>query len=368
LLFGLMFEQCRVVTGNPLLTLRENVDLAPLTTMRIGGPARYFAAVTDVDELVEALKWGREQGLPIFLLGGGSNLLVSDRGFPGLVIHVQLKGIETHENGERTFVRAAAGEDWDPFVAFCVERNLAGIECLSGIPGSIGATPIQNVGAYGQDVSETIVSVETIDRSDLSRKTLTNLECEFGYRFSRFKNREPERYVVTAVTYSLLPDGAPAIRYPELASYLTGRGVSAPGLTDVREAVIAIRKRKGMVVDPADGDSLSAGSFFMNPILDSEEFERFKSDSEAMGCGVPPSFPAADGKLKTSAAWLIERSGFTKGYRLGRAGISTKHTLALVNTGGASAGEMVTLVEKIKSGVRERFGIELHPEPNFVGF
>ncbi|HEX3583985.1 MAG TPA: UDP-N-acetylmuramate dehydrogenase [Thermoanaerobaculia bacterium] len=333
------------------VTVEQNVPLAPFTTIGIGGPARYFVRAVDIDVLREAIDWARDRSLPLFILGGGSNLLISDDGFDGLVIHVDLRGVTIQALDEYAMVRVAAGEVWDDFVAMAVTREWAGIECLSGIPGSVGATPIQNVGAYGQEVSETIARVEVLDRRDGLVKTLTNWECRFGYRSSLFKNYERDRYVVTAVTFRLKAGGRATIRYPELQ-----KAVSSDDLREVRHTVLTIRKRKGMVIDPTDPDTRSDGSFFMNPIVDPS------AATEEM-----PKFPADDGKVKLSAAWLIQHAGFEKGFILGNVGLSTKHTLALINRGGATARDVLALVELIQTRVREKFGIELHPEPNFVG-
>jgi UDP-N-acetylmuramate dehydrogenase len=333
------------------VTIEQNVPLAPFTTIGIGGPARYFARAVDIDLLREAIDWARDRSLPLFILGGGSNLLISDYGFDGLVVHVDLRGVTVQAEDEYAMVRVAAGEVWDDFVALAVSRGWAGIECLSGIPGSVGATPIQNVGAYGQEVSETIARVEVLDRRDGLVKTLTNWDCRFGYRSSLFKNYERERYVVTAVTFRLKVGGRAAVRYPELQ-----KAVTSDDLHDVRNAVIAVRRRKGMVLDRSDPDTRSDGSFFMNPIVDPSVM------TEEM-----PNYPAGDGKVKLSAAWLIEHAGFEKGFTLGKAGLSSKHTLAVINRGGATARDVLALVELIQSRVREKFGIELHPEPNFIG-
>lgn len=337
--------------------VRENVPLAPLTTIGIGGPARYFIAAATVDELREALDWASQRSLPVFILGGGSNLLVSDDGFPGLVIKVSLRGVVVESEDRYATVKVAAGEPWDSFVETATGNGWAGIECLSGIPGSTGATPIQNVGAYGQDVSETIIRVEALDRTTGRIVTFTNAECQFGYRASRFKNHEPGRYVVLNVTFRLERGGSASIRYPELQKYLDEHEVAIADLTSVRRAVIAIRKRKGMVIDPSDPDTRSDGSFFMNPIIHADELGEFGG----------PSFPAGDGLLKLSAAWLIENAGFTKGFRHGNVGLSSKHSLAIINRGGGTAAEVRELVELIQGRVRERFGVELHPEPNFIG-
>jgi UDP-N-acetylmuramate dehydrogenase len=337
--------------------LERDVPLAPLTTLGIGGPARYFVRATTVDELREAIQWTRDESLATFILGGGSNLLVADSGFDGLVIQIDLRGITVESEDEFAMVKVGAGEPWDAFVRFAVNKAWAGIECLSGIPGLTGATPIQNVGAYGQDVSETIARVEALDRSDGIVKWLTNWDCRFGYRSSLFKNIERDRYVVLSVTYRLQRNGSATVRYPELKQFIEERGTSLDDLRGVRDAVIAIRRRKGMVLDPNDPDTRSDGSFFMNPVV-----------PVALARDGMPSWPNADGTVKFSAAWLIEHAGFHKGFVHGRAAISSKHTLAIINRNGASAAEVLELVRMIQSKVRETFGIELQPEPNFLGF
>lgn len=263
---------------------------------------------------------------------------------------------------EYAMVKVAAGERWDDFVATAVSNGWAGIECLSGIPGSTGATPIQNVGAYGQEVGETIVRVEAYDRASNRVQWFTAEECRFGYRSSLFKNVERDRWIVLSVTFRLKRGGSATIRYPELQKFIDEKGVPVDDLSGVRDAVIAIRRRKGMVLDPADPDTRSDGSFFMNPVLSAEAYEEF-----ARRAPEAPHFPSGDG-VKLSAAWLIEHAGFQKGFALGNVGLSTKHTLAVVNRGEGTAGEVVRLVKLIQARVREHFGVEIHPEPNFVGF
>jgi len=351
------------------MKLREQVSLAPYSTFQIGGPARYFAEATAPGEIEEALGFAAGRSLPLFILGGGSNLVVADSGFRGLVLHVALRGVESRPAGDRVRVTAAAGESWDGLVERTVQNGWAGFECLSGIPGSVGATPIQNVGAYGQEVRETIVEVTAIDRTTGATRTFSNEECHFGYRRSRFKNEEPDRFVVLSVTYSLLPGGAPGIRYPDLQRYFTEAGLPQPTLRQVRDGVIEIRSRKGMVVRADDPDSRSAGSFFMNPIVEDDEADRFLERArERVPQEVRIPLFEADGGKKLSAAWLVEHAGFGRGFALGNVGISSKHTLALVNRGGGTARELVALRDLIQSRVHEIFGVELHPEPNFVGF
>ncbi|MEA2336538.1 MAG: UDP-N-acetylmuramate dehydrogenase [Thermoanaerobaculia bacterium] len=341
--------------------LQQNVPLAPFTTLGIGGPARVFIRAETVDEIREALDWTASQNEPLFILGGGSNVLIADAGFDGVVLHIDLRGITVRdEDAEGVTVYVAAGERWDDFVSFAVSRGWAGIECLSGIPGLTGATPIQNVGAYGQDVSETIVNVELIERDTGRVTTLTNAECGFGYRQSIFKSSAKDRYIVAGVTFRLKPGGAATIRYPELQKYIDEHAIELRDLQRVRDAVIAIRKRKGMVLDPNDPDTRSDGSFFMNPVLTRSQFEHFPAKDA-------PHFPSGD-RIKLSAGWLIEHSGFHKGFVHGNVGLSSKHTLAVINRGGGTAAEVLELVRMIQDGVREAFGVEIHPEPNFIGF
>lgn len=350
--------------------LQENVPLAPLTTLRIGGPARFFTRAGTVEEIRAALDWADERSLPVLLLGGGSNMLVADEGFDGLVLGLALRGIDAVIDGGSVLLSAAAGEEWDPLVELTVERNWAGFECLSGIPGLVGATPIQNVGAYGQEVSESIVDLEALDRVERRLVTFRNKECRFRYRDSRFKSEEKDRYVILSVRYRLTPDGSPALRYPDLERAIAEGGISSPSLRDVREAVLDVRRRKAMVLDKNEPDSRSAGSFFTNPVMSEETYRRFlervESDAELCDQRVP-TYPVAEGGVKISAAWLIERSGFHRGHRHGNVGLSTRHTLAIVNRGGGTAREVMELVRQIQAGVEERFGIRIVPEPNLIG-
>jgi UDP-N-acetylmuramate dehydrogenase len=338
-----------------------------MTTFGIGGPARFFADIRREEDLYEALAFAKERELPIFVLGGGSNLLVADRGFPGLVLHIAIEGIVFRDE-EAT---VSAGEDWDGFVAQCVRRNLAGVEALSGIPGQVGGTPVQNVGAYGQEVSETIVGVRAFDRQTECIVELDNAGCGFSYRTSIFNTTAKDRYVVLAVTYNLKLHGEPALRYPDVKNYFAGVRAN-PTLTEVREAVRSIRMRKAMVIVPGDPDCRSAGSFFKNPVITSKDFIALEASSRSLGLLSTgeriPSYPAPDGNVKVPAAWLIERAGFCRGYVSGRVGISSKHTLALINRGGAKAREMLDLAEEIQGRVEQQFRMRLVPEPVFVGF
>jgi UDP-N-acetylmuramate dehydrogenase len=352
-------------------SLREGLILAPMTTLGIGGPARYFAEVTTAGGLIEGVSWARANSLPLFFLGGGSNIVVADSGFPGLVLRVSIAGLETRFDGDDVVVTAGSGEVWDTLVRRCVDQNWAGFECLSGIPGRVGATPIQNVGAYGQETSETLASVGTLDLSTGKLLDLSAGECEFGYRTSRFKTRDRDKFVIVRVTYRLRVGGTAAVRYPEPQRYLDDRGVNNPSLSDVRQAVLTIRGRKAMVIDPSDVDSRSVGSFFVNPTLTREEFEDVKSRAMKLTGGEGdemPSFPMSDGRVKLSAAWLIELAGIKRGYTHGNVGTSTKHALAIVNRGGGTSREIVELKELIQQRVLGEFGLALVPEPVFVGF
>jgi UDP-N-acetylmuramate dehydrogenase len=341
----------------------EHVQLSALTTFAIGGPARYFIEAKSEAALVEAIHRAREKDLPVFILGGGSNLLVSDAGFAGLVIKVAILGIEWDQDRDRTFVRAGAGEDWDHLVRLCVDRDLGGVECLSGIPGSVGGTPVQNVGAYGQDVSDVVVSLRAYDREADSLVELTRADCRFAYRTSLFNTTAKNRYVVSSVTYALAAHAEPAVRYPDVKRAFEGRS-APPTLPEVRSAVREIRAGKAMLLTPGDPDCRSAGSFFKNPILDEQQFRSLQT---AAGDGVP-RYPAAPGKVKTAAAWLIEHAGFSKGYCDGAVGLSSKHTLAVVNRGGGTAADVLKLAREIRTRVKDRFGVTLEPEPVFVGF
>jgi UDP-N-acetylmuramate dehydrogenase len=346
----------------------ERVLLAPLTTLGVGGPARYFASATSCQQLILCVEWARERHLPILIMGRGSNLLISDDGFPGLALKIEINSLQIETQKDCVIVRAGAGLDWDHLVSECIARGWAGIECLSGIPGSVGATPIQNVGAYGQEVSQTIVSVRALELETNDIVEFSADQCHFGYRTSRFKARDRDRFAIIEVAYRLEPGGQPTIRYAELEQYLAEGGCRAPSLDDVRRAVLAIRRRKAMVIDPSDPDSRSAGSFFINPVLTTAEFEDLQGRARRLGFERVPVFAAPDGLVKVPAAWLIERAGFERGYRRGGAGISTKHALAIVNLGRGTAREIFELARQIKSRVMDAFGIELRPEPTLVGF
>lgn len=341
--------------------IQENRELAPLTTLKVGGAARFFVEAKTENEVIEAVTWAKANNFPVFILGGGSNILVSDKGFNGLVLQIALQGIERNGN----FIKAQAGEDWDEFVKYCIENNLAGIECLSGIPGLVGGTPVQNVGAYGQEVSETITKVRVYDKGSEQILELNNKECQFSYRTSIFNSTEKNRFIVLAVTFELKENGEPKIIYKDLREAFAGKD---PNLLETREMVCKIRAEKAMLVRQGGLDSQSAGSFFKNPIVTNDKFAIVKQIAESINIAAVPSFKIDEKSFKIPAAWLIEKSGFQKGYQRGNAGLSTKHTLALTNRGNATANDLIALKEEIQLKVKEVFKIELHPEPIFVGF
>jgi UDP-N-acetylmuramate dehydrogenase len=340
------------------LNIREGVALAPFTTLGIGGRARYFAEAKTEEEVAAAVAWARERGVRLFVLGGGSNLLVRDAGFDGLVLKIGVMGVEACGGG---LFEVGAGEVWDRFVEMMLWVGVAGVECLAGIPGSVGGTPVQNVGAYGQEVAETIESVRAFDLSVGAFVTLGKAECRFRYRESLFNTDEPGRYVVTRVGFRLRADGVPTLRYAELQRRF--EGMAMPTVMEVATVVREIRRSKGMLIAEGDPDCRSAGSFFKNPVVGVEVLERIAA---AAGVEVP-HWPAGEGRVKLPAAWLLERAGFVKGYGEGAAGISTRHTLALVNRGGATSADIERLQGEIVGVVWERFGIRLEREPVVVG-
>jgi len=344
------------------LKISENISLAAYTTLGIGGPARWFVEAASEAEIAEACDWAHGKGAPLFVLGGGSNLLIADEGFPGLVLHVGLKGIE--RDGE--LFRVSAGEDWDKFVGRAVGLECAGIECLAGIPGTVGGTPVQNVGAYGQEVASVIERVRAIDLGERAFVEFSNVECGFAYRRSRFNSSDRGRYLVTRVDYRLRQNGSPLIAYQDLKAQFAG-SAKTPTLAETADAVRSIRRSKGMLLVEGDPDCRSAGSFFKNPAVTEEVAERVRNSAASRGIPVR-IFPADDGLVKIPAAWLIEQAGFAKGYAMGAAGISSRHTLALMNRGGATAKEILGLAERIRAAVETQFGIRLEMEPEMVGF
>lgn len=333
--------------------------------MGVGGPARFFVEALDESAVLSAHEWAQSRSVPFLVLGGGSNLLVADDGVDALVVKIGLRGISINEDAKAVEITAAAGEPWDPLIRMAVERGWAGLECLSGIPGLVGATPIQNVGAYGQDVSSTVTSVRVLDTRTARIAHLPSAQCGFAYRDSLFKSGQPGRYVVLAVTYRLVRGGPPTISYAEVARHLDGRGIGAPRLTDVRDSVLAIRRSKSMVIEQGDLNRRSCGSFFTNPIVDVVDVPRIEG---LVGDTSMPRWPQADGRVKLSAAWLIERAGFVRGSRAGAVGLSTRHALAVVAHDGARARDVLDVARHVQSEVKRRFGVMLVPEPVFWGF
>ena len=367
--------------------LRNATLLAGYTTLGVGGPARDFVSADTERSLIGAVRSADKAGEPVLLIGSGSNLVIADAGFPGTVIHVNTRGLTFVDAGDGAVdITVAAGADWDDVVAAAVAEGLAGLEPLSGIPGRAGATPIQNVGAYGREVAEIITAVRVYDRQEDQIRIIPNESCRFSYRTSLFKSGRPEalvslasgtrsqaagqpRYVVLDVTFRLArqPLSAP-VRYAELAAELGVEMGEQAAVSEVRAAVIKIRSRKGMVLNPGDPDTRSAGSFFTNPVITAGEFAGVESAATARAVGPVPHFPAGEGRVKVPAAWLIERSGFAKGYGApGRARVSSKHTLALVNAGEATTADLLALAREIASGVQAAYGVTLTPEPILIG-
>ena len=342
--------------------ISERVPLAPLTTLGVGGGARWFVEAADEGTVREACAWARQRGVPLRVLGGGSNLVVADGGVDALVLRIAVRGLTHRERDGAVELTAAAGEPWDAVVAHSIERGWAGLECLSGIPGLVGATPIQNVGAYGQEVSDTVVSVRALDTSTGEAAEIPAAGCGFAYRDSMFKRQTPARFVVLAVTYRLRPGGASTVSYGDVQRALAGR---TPSLAETRAAVLTIRRGKSMVLDdPSDPNRRSCGSFFLNPIVDAGQAA---SVTERSGDPAMPRWPQADGRVKLSAAWLIERAGFTRGERAGAVGLSTRHTLAIVAHDGARTADVLAFARRVQDGVEQRFGVRLSPEPVFWG-
>jgi UDP-N-acetylmuramate dehydrogenase len=349
--------------------IRERVPLAPFTTLGVGGEARFFLDAGSEGAVISALEWARRSGIETFILGAGSNVLVSDRGLPGLVVRVGIFGIREiarslgGPRGSEVVLEVGAGEAFDPFVERCVRARHAGLECLSGIPGLVGATPIQNVGAYGQEVGQRIVAVRTLDRTTGEVNALSTDACRFAYRSSIFKDELRDARVVLTVTFALVSGPALPIRYAELTRALAASRADPASLAAVRDAVLALRRSKSMVIDPADPNRRSAGSFFVNPVVERERAD----DVEKLALSAMPRFPAGD-KVKLSAGWLIEQSGFAKGAGDGAVGLSTRHALAIVNRGGATAADILRFAGRVRRAVRARFGIALVPEPVLLAF
>lgn len=344
------------------LAIQRDVPLAPLTTLELGGSARFFVRAADCETLTSALRWAREEGHPAAIVGGGSNLIVADDGYAGLVVHMGLSDIAFEDEGR---VVVGAGVPWELVVDGAVTRGWAGLECLTGIPGSTGATPIQNVGAYGQEVAQVLEGVSVLDRQTLALGELSPARCQFGYRDSLFK-RQPERYVVCGVRFRLRPGGAGTVEYAELHRRVSGR----PSLGEIRSAVLDLRRSKSMVIDPDDPNRRSAGSFFLNPVVSQEEAARVIALALSEGlASFPADVPKYDvpgGRVKLAAGWLIERAGIAKGTRRGAVGVSSKHALALVHHGGGTTTELLAFADEIRTRVLDRFGIQLAREPRLL--
>lgn len=346
--------------------IKKNILLKPLTTLKIGGSARYFCEVKNEKELLDALSFSRRRKIPYFILGGGSNIVISDSGFPGIVIQNRIQGIEIIKKGKKAEIRVGAGENWDRLVERCVNQNLAGMELLSAIPGTVGAAPVQNIGAYGQSADKIIKSVTAFDSYSNKTVMFSNSDCKFKYRNSLFKSSKKNRYVIIEVSFKLILNGKPNLSaYHEIEKYFKNYK-KMPKIADVRKAVIEIRSKKGMVIDSEVQSYKSVGSFFINPTIPKEDFTQIRrkltetSDSKW--------FFELSREYKISAAFLIEQSGFPKAYREGEVGVSPKHALSLINYGNANAADMIALARKIKSAVFKKFGIILESEAQFVGF
>jgi UDP-N-acetylmuramate dehydrogenase len=354
----------------PALNIQEFVPLAPYTTLQIGGPARFLCEVDGEAQIAEAVSFAKARNLPLFVLGGGSNLLVSDAGFDGVVLRMRVpiaKG--ERRDRESVLLEVGAGENWDDVVRYAVDCGYAGIECLAGIPGDVGGTPVQNVGAYGQEVAETIVQVRAYDLETGVFVDLDHEACRFGYRRSLFNVEARGRYIVTAVTYKLRPGGEPALRYADIRRHFAAQleGGRQPSLREVYEAVRSIREQKGMLVGQGGPDGRSAGSFFKNPVIPSRTLPEIALRAGRRPEEIP-QYPASDGRVKLAAAWLVEQAGFHKGFAMGRAAISSRHTLALVNLGDASAAELIALRDAVMTAVKDKFAVQLEQEPVMLGW
>ena len=373
------------MSAEPLLDIRRDVPLAELTTLETGGPARFFLPVHDESTLAAGVAWARERGVPLYFLGGGSNVLIPDAGLDGLVIKIATRGIWEEKPLDpaapgaapnpmggptpdpTTVVRAAAGETWDDLVKYTVDAGLAGLECLSGIPGTVGAAPVQNIGAYGQEAADSLLSVRVMDLRSLRPLEFTRAECEFGYRESRFRRHRGE-HAVLEVRFRLARDGAPTVAYPDLARELADSPLT---LAHTRDAVMRVRRRKSMVLDPTDENRRSVGSFFTNPTVSAQAAQELAAAVGKPGLARPdeiPMYPDGLGRAKLSAAWLIEHAGIERGYRAGRVGVSTRHALALVNLGGATTADVLDLAAHVRRAVLDTFGVDLTIEPVCLGF
>jgi UDP-N-acetylmuramate dehydrogenase len=340
-----------------------------LTTFKVGGPARYFVDAHSEHEVSEAVAFALARKLPLFVLGGGSNLVIADSGWPGLVLKISLAGVEFEGDLQKMLFHVGAGENWDSLVAVAVSKNCGGIECLSGIPGTVGGTPVQNVGAYGQEVSETITHVRALEIATGDILDLSNHDCGFSYRSSIFNSTRRGEFIVLEVSYRLHRNGGPRVEYADVKNFFGATNVNNPTLQQVRDAVRSIRQSKAMLLVEGDEDCRSAGSFFKNPIVSATEAMRIETVAQKFApAALLPRYPSADGKVKIAAAWLVEQAGFHKGYTLGPVGISRKHSLAIVNRGGATAKDILALKDAIQKKVFDVWGVRLQPEPVMVGF
>ncbi len=352
--------------GTETLEIRENYPLRDITTFGIGGPARYFAAAHNEAHVREACAFARENRIPLLVLGGGSNILVSDTGFPGLVILNRIKGFNSRTRGQYVFVTAGAGEDWDSFVKRCVENGWQGLECLSGIPGTVGAAPVQNIGAYGQSVDACISEVRAVDVHTGGEVSLSSNECGFEYRKSIFNSQSAGRYIITQVTFRLVPEGVPELTYHDLKKHFPDDSAVTPA--KVRNAVLEVRNGKGLLILEGYESFKSAGSFFKNPVISAGQFEKVNEIIQKEGCGANWAWPRRSGDIKVSAACLIQCAGYTRGHRQGNVGLSPKHTLVIINHHDAAAAEVIAFARQVQGKVREKFGVLIEPEVRLAGF
>jgi UDP-N-acetylmuramate dehydrogenase len=351
------------------LDIRQHVPMRTLTSLRVGGAARFFSQVHTREAVAAAVAWAADQGLPLLVIGRGSNLVVADAGFPGLVLRVAIRGSTSRVTGDSVALHVGAGEVWNSLVTRTVARNWAGLECLAGIPGLVGAGPVQNIGAYGQEISDTITAVEAFDLATREVVTFSQEECVFGYRTSRFRHEGPARHIILGVHFRLRRDAPPTVQYVELERDLKALGIAKPSLHEVRQAVLAIRARKSMLIHPSDPNARSAGSFFTNPLITATEMAALDVVIARLYPNEPriPRFEKAGQHYKIPAAWLIERSGFARGHTAGPVGLSSNHALAIINRGGATTADVLHLARAIRDRVFEKFGVMLTPEPVMIG-
>lgn len=353
------------------MIIKENILLSAHTTIKLGGPAKYFIECDTEGSIKEALEFAKEKNCKVQTLSGGSNIIFADHGFDGVILKINIKGVTVKKDKDNFFVCSGAGENWDEFVKYCIENEITGAECLSGIPGSVGATPVQNVGAYGQEVSGIIYSLKAIERESLETRIFRNEDCRFAYRESIFKSAYKDKFIITEVVFKMKKKSESEIKYPELKKYIdsqkeySGLNAGKEKLNFIRNAVLSLRKKKSMVIDNDDPNTISCGSFFTNPVMSVSEFEKFKIKTDSINLLTPYYINSDKDKIKIPAAWLIEQSGFEKGYKTKGAGISTKHSLAIINRGGKTS-DIISLSEEIIRTVKNKFGIVLVNEPVIV--